>query len=149
MGRRALCSSYMPTVTSKMEKTIMMSTLESVSEMLGSGIAAAPKTTTSPELAVCMTYFKCAKILLDKTIEASVVKPPLSNLDTMDRDKHLVMVEEPEEVGYVVDVDNGILKSVKFPDGKELDRDTMIEINGVAMEYYKAKGKQCKTGRVL
>ena len=132
MGRRASCSSYMPAATSKMGKANMQSALEAVSEMLA-------KSLITPQAGeVTMTYIQCAKILLDKTIHSGVEEFIPAT----------VRVSKPD-VDYTWEVYDKNLIKISFPDGRELDDETMIDVDGVAMEYSKAKGKPIKTGRVL
>ena len=126
----------------KIERTLMLlQVLQSVSQMLADGLKDVPEKPAG-DLGILITNIRCAKTLLDKVIEIEELKgqPPQRPRST---------VPVTEEVGYVVDAPNGVLKKISFPDGRELAQDAMIEINGVAMEYSKAIGQKCKTGRVL
>ena len=116
--------------------------LESVSEMLGQSLV----TPQSGE--VTITYVRCAKTLLDKTIVGMEKEEGFSFVQTKGP---AVILQEEQSPIYNIDVHpvTKLLMSITTVDGKELDDDVMIEINGTAYTYKEAKGKPFQTGRVL
>ena len=115
--------------------------LKSIKEMLDSAV----EPTTSVENS--KVYVKCAISLIDKVI---AINEPLENLlDVVRKNPRLKKVEE--EVQYLIDVDaSKKLTRISYPGGQELEGDKMIELDGLAMPYSEAVGKQVtKSGRVL
>lgn len=92
-------------------------------------------------------FIKCAKTLLEKVIEIEEIKGG-GKIEPL-RPRPVTATQSIDETKYVVDVKDGLLQSIKYSDGMELGPKVMIEINGTAIEYARAKGQPCKTGRVL
>lgn len=115
--------------------------LESVSEMLRDGLAHVHDEHTIN--AEGKAYITCAKVLLDKTVSGMGGETKLESVNK----KPITVFKEEEK--FIIDVELGILKSIKYESGKELEVDRMVEINGMAYEYVEAKGKPFQEGRVL
>lgn len=124
---------------------MLKSVLESVSDMLGNGLEE-----LGPEehkLAAAEAYITSAKTLLDKVIEDMDAK--------IDATIQGVVASETkrkaavEDIAYKFDVDNGKLLRISYPDGKEVEGEFMVALDGVSMFYREALGKPFQNAKVL
>ena len=129
---------------------MLQKVLESVSEMLGLALA---------EQGASLVYIKCAKSLLDKTIAGISVNlrqsidlgttksADIPTLSSALKPKEPLGGVGSKSVGF--EVDNGRLVKMIYESGIEVEPETMVMLDGIAMEYKEAKGKAFQSGSVL
>lgn len=125
------------------EIIMLKQVLESVSSMLEASLKDTPEIPKG-DLGITLTYVKCAKDLLDKTI--STLESPATEIVASQPSPRRVLAREEK---YFIDVELGHLKSIKKESGAELDEEAMVEVNGMAYPYKDVKGQPFQTGRVL
>ena len=123
--------------------------LESISDMLEEGLKDTPDKPAG-DLGVLLAHIKCAKALLDKTIQGmrrdELDVPSVQDIPRLEPRK---TAPKEGEIQYALEVENGILKKVSYPSGEELGAEVMLELDGFAFSYKEAKGRSFQNGRVL
>jgi hypothetical protein len=113
---------------------VLLPVLKSISKMLD-------KSLLETDVASARVYVSCAVDLLNSTID-----------EMQDKDVPMIpapFVQAKPVMEYVIDAPSGILKSIRSKDGVHIPMDTMVVLDGVAMEYRSAIGKSFKTGNVV
>ena len=121
---------------------MLKAVLESVSDMLAKSFE---------DVGQAKVYTLCAKTLLDKAIEQieDTGAPHLTPVIPQLKKNKELPLGTAGTVTYKVDQENGVLKKICYPSGKELEMDAMVELNGTAYPYSAAIGKPFRNGKVL